>query len=56
MGNFMVFSQHLAMQVMLELCTLLKVIAKAHLELQAILADIQQNKLTWIVAGISAPP
>ena len=41
-GEFMVFSQQLVMQVMLELCTLLKVTPKAHPELQAMLIDIQQ--------------
>ena len=30
MGHFMVFSQHLVMQLTLELCILLKVVPKAH--------------------------
>ena len=42
----MVFSQHLVMQVTLELHALLKVALKAHLELQAMLFDIQQYKPT----------
>ena len=33
MGKFMAFSQHLIMQVTLELCTLLKIVPKVHLEL-----------------------
>ena len=33
MGEFMTFSQHLAMQVTLELCSLLKVTPKVHPEL-----------------------
>ena len=33
MGKFMAFSQHLVMQVTLDLCVLLKVILNAHLEL-----------------------
>ena len=41
MGKFMEFSQHPVMQVMPELCTLLKVVPKAHLELQAMLIDAQ---------------
>ena len=39
-GEFTAFSQHLAMQVNPELCTLLKVMLKAHPELQAILIDV----------------
>ena len=56
MGKFMAFSQHLVMQVMLELCALLKVVLKAHLELQAMLINIQQYKPTWVVGGASATP
>ena len=37
MGKFMVFSQQLTMQVTPELWALLKVVLKAHLELQAML-------------------
>ena len=45
------------MQVTLELRTLLKVMPKAHLELQAMLIDIQQYKPTWaIVGGMSTTP
>ena len=46
MGKFMAFSQQLVVQVMLELRTLLKVVLKAHSELQAMLIDIQQCKPT----------
>ena len=46
MGEFTVFSQNLTMQVTLELRTLLKVVPKAHPELQAMLIDIQQYKPT----------
>ena len=42
LGEFMAFSQHLVMQITLELCALLKVALKAHLEFQAMLIDIQQ--------------
>ena len=41
MGEFMAFSQHFVMQVTLELYALMKVAMKAHLELQAMLIDIQ---------------
>ena len=41
MGKFMAFSQQLVMQVTPELRTLLKVVLKVHLELQAILIDVQ---------------
>ena len=44
MGEFMVFSQHLVMQVIPKLHTSLKVAPKAHEELQALLTDIQQYK------------
>ena len=56
MGDFTVFSQHLVMQVTLELRTLLKVALKAHPELQAMLIDIQQYKPTWDMGGASAMP
>ena len=56
MGEFTAFSQHLAMQVTPELCTLLKVTPKAHPKLQAVLFDIQQYKLTWLVGGTSTVP
>ena len=46
MGEFMVFSQQLVMQVTPELCALLKVAPQAHLKLQAMLIDIQQYKST----------
>ena len=39
MGKLMAFSQHLVMQITLELCALLKVALKAHLELQVMLID-----------------
>ena len=44
------------MQVTPELCALLKVVPKAHLELQAMLIDIQQYKPTWAIGGMSAAP
>ena len=53
MGEFMVFFQQLVMQVMPELHTLLKVIPKAHPELQAMLINIQQYKPIWVVGGMS---
>ena len=56
MGKFMAFSQNLTMQVTLELRALLKVAPKAHLELQAMLIDVQQYKPTWAVGGTSAMP
>ena len=56
MGKFKVFSHKLIMQVTLELWALLKVAPKAHLELQAMLIDIQQYKPTWAVGGMSAAP
>ena len=55
-GEFLVFSQKLVMQVMLELHTLLKVLLMAHPELQAMFIDIQQYKPTWVVGGTSALP
>ena len=51
MGNFTVFYPHLVIHVTLELCALLKVVPKAHLEPQAILIDIYQCKPSWIVRG-----
>ena len=44
------------MQVTPELHALLKVMPKAHLELQAMLIDIQQYKPTWAIGGTSAMP
>ena len=44
------------MQVTLELWALLKVTPKAHLELQAMLIDIQQYKPTCAIGGASATP
>ena len=41
MGEFMLFSQQLVMQVTPELCALLKVVPKAHPELQVMLIDVQ---------------
>ena len=52
----MAFFQKLVMQVTLELCALLKVVLKAHLELQGMLIDIQQYKPTWAIVGTSATP
>ena len=46
------FSQHLVMQVTLKLHTLLKVVPKAHLELQVMLIDIEQYKPSWFVGGV----
>ena len=40
MGEFMAFSQQLVIQVTPELRTFLKVVPKAHLELQAMLIEI----------------
>ena len=51
-ASFMVFSQHLVMQVTLELHTLLKVALKAHPELQAMLIDVQQYKPTVDCEGV----
>ena len=45
-GEFTAFSQHHVMQVTQELCTLLKVVPKAHHKLQAMPLDLQQNKPT----------
>ena len=53
--SFTAFSQHFVMQVMLELCTLLKVVPNAHPELQTMLI-FQQYKPTWLVGGTSAMP
>ena len=44
------------MQVTPELHTLFKVAVKAHLELQAMLVNIQQYKPTWAIGGKSAMP
>ena len=56
MGEFMAFSQQLTMQVTPELWALLKVIPKAHPELQVMLTNIQQYKPTWATGGMSAMP
>ena len=56
MGKFTAFSQHLIMQVTLELCTLLRIALRVHPELQAILIDVQQYKPTWVVGGTSTVP
>ena len=56
MGEHMVFSQHLIMQIMPELHALLKVVLQAHPELQTMLIDVQQYKPTWVVGGASAVP
>ena len=56
MGEFMAFSQNLTMQVTPELRALLKVMPKAHPELQAMLIDVQQYKPTWAVGGVSVTP
>ena len=42
LSKFIALSQHLVMQVMLELHTLLKVTQMAHPELQAMLMNVQQ--------------
>ena len=51
LGDFMVFYQHLVVQVIPELLVLLKALLKAHPELLAVLIDIQQYKPTWFVGG-----
>ena len=56
MGKFMAFSQQLVMQVAPELCAMLKVMPKAHLELQVMLIDVQQYKPTWAIGGASTMP
>ena len=56
MGEFTAFSQKLTMQVTPELRALLKVVPKAHPELQAMQIDVQQYKPTWAVGGVSAVP
>ena len=56
MGEFTAFSQKLVMQVTPEFRALLKVMPKAHPELQAMLIDVQQYKPTWAVGGASAVP
>ena len=50
------FPSYFVVQVILELCVLLKVMLKVHPELQAMLIDIQQYKPTWAVGGMSAMP
>ena len=50
------FSHNLIMQVTPELRALLKVMLKAHPELQAMLIDVQQYKPTWAVGGASVMP
>ena len=55
-GKFMVFSQHLVIQVMPELYALFKVVVKAHLELQPMHIDIQQYKPRWVIGGASVAP
>ena len=44
------------MQVTLELCAFLKVMPKAHPELQVMLIDIQQYKPIWAIGGACAMP
>ena len=56
MSEFMAFSQNLIMQVTPELRALLKVVPKAHPELQAMLINVQQYKPTWAVGGASTMP
>ena len=43
------------MQIIPELPALLKVMLKAYTELQVMLIDIQQYKLTWIMGGYLLP-
>ena len=56
MGELMAFSQDLNMQVTLQLHSLLNVVKKAHLEMQATLNDIQQYKLSWVMGGAATMP
>ena len=56
MGESTAFSQHLVMQIMPELCGLLKVVPKVHPEIQAMLIDIQQYMPMWVVGGTSVVP
>ena len=56
MDEFTVFSQNLIMQVTPELWALLKVVPKAHPELQVMLINVQQYKPTWAVQGASIMP
>ena len=56
MGKFTAFSQQLTMQVTPELWALLKVAPKAHLELQAMIINVQHYKPTWAIGGTSAVP
>ena len=44
------------MQITLELCALLKVVPKAHPELQAMLINIQQHKLMRAIGCASTMP
>ena len=55
-SKFMVFSQQLTIQVTPELQALLKVVLKAHPELQEMLIDIQLYKPIWAIGGASAMP
>ena len=48
MGKFKEISQHLIIQVTPELCALLKLVPKAHPELQAILINVQQISHVWL--------
>ena len=56
MGKCMAFSWQLTMQVTPELWALLKVVPKAHAELQAMLINVQQYKPTWAIGGTSTMP
>ena len=56
MGKLTAFSQKLTIQVTPELLALLKVALKAHLELQAMLIDIQQYNPICDIGGSSAMP
>ena len=56
MGEFTAIPQKLTIQVTQELRPLLKVTLKVHLQLQAMLINIQQYKPTWVVGGASATP
>ena len=49
----MEFSHQLAIQVMPELYSLLRVALKKYLELQAMLIDVQQYNPTWVKGCIS---
>ena len=56
LDEFTAFFQHLVMQVMPELHILPMVLPKAHMDLQAMLINVQQYKPTWIAVGIAAVP